>query len=151
MVDLLGLSAGSPFPGRSLAAYWHSVPGKVPQGITTPALSEEINATEFQPVPGSGRRHIRFQMSLVARGHHYLRDGRGPKLYDLRRDPFELVNLVGSSFDNQAVRPFRKMLLEVLTDNPGTIEVDNAYLGAYKQRLKALIAESSPRRVAAGH
>ncbi len=28
VVDLLGLSAGSPFPGRSLAAYWESGPGK---------------------------------------------------------------------------------------------------------------------------
>src|SRR5262249_2368841 len=49
VVALLALSAGSPFPGRSLAAYWHSAPVKVPRGITTPALSEEIGATEFQP------------------------------------------------------------------------------------------------------
>ena len=56
VVDLLGLSAGSPFPGRSLAAYWHSAPGKVPQGITTPALSEEISATEFQPERWERRR-----------------------------------------------------------------------------------------------
>src|SRR5262249_54915570 len=27
VVDLLGLSAGSPFPGRSLAAHWTSTPG----------------------------------------------------------------------------------------------------------------------------
>ena len=72
-------------------------------------------------------------------------------LYDLTRDPFEMVNLVGSSHGNQAVETFRKMLLEVLTDNPGSIEVNKAYLDAYKQGLKALIAESSPRRVAAGH
>jgi hypothetical protein len=91
-------------------------------------------------------------MSLVARGHHYLRDGRGIEApYDLRRDPFELVNLVGSSSDNQAVGVFRKMLLEVLTDNPGSSEVDKAYLEAYKRGLKALIPESPPRRVAAGH
>jgi arylsulfatase A-like enzyme len=152
VVDLLGLSAGSPFPGRSLAAYWHSAPGKVPQGITTPALSEEINATEFQPERGSGRGQIRFRMSLVASGHHYLRDGMGTEaLYDLRRDPFELVNLVGSSYGNQAVGVLRRMLLEALTENPGSIEVDKAYLEAYKQGLKALIPESSPRRVVAGH
>ena len=152
VVDLLVLSAGSPFPGHSLAAYWHSAPGKVPQGITTPALSEEVNATEFQPEPGSGRGHNRFRMSLVARGHHYIRDGMGTEaLYDLRRDPFELVNLVGSSYDNQAVGVFRKMLLEVLTDNPGSIEVEKAYLEAYKQGLKALIPDSSLPRVAAGH
>jgi hypothetical protein len=72
-------------------------------------------------------------------------------LYDLRRDPFELINLVGSSNDSQAVGVFRKILLEVLTENPGSIEVEKAYLGAYKQGLKAKITESSPRRVTAGH
>ena len=43
------------------------------------------------------------------------------------------------------------MLLEVLTDNPGSIEVEKAYLEAYRQGLKALIQESSPQQVAAGH
>ena len=68
----------------------------------------------------------------------------------MRSDPFERVNLIGSSDGNQFVGAFRKMLVEVLTDNPGSIEVDKAYLEAYKQGLKALIPESSPRRVAAG-
>ncbi len=30
VVDLLGLSAASPFPGRSLAAYWKRPPGEAP-------------------------------------------------------------------------------------------------------------------------
>ena len=152
VVDLLELSAGSPSPGSSLAAYWHWVPGKVPQGITTPALSEKASASAFQPQSGSGDGPIRFEMSLVASGHHYLRDAMGnEELYDLSRDPFELVNLVRSSPDNQAVGAFRKMLLDVLTENPASIEVDKVYLEAYKQGLKALIPESSPRRVADGH
>jgi arylsulfatase A-like enzyme len=152
VIDVLGLSAGSPFPGRSLAAYWHSAPGMLPRGITTPALSEQVDATAFQPQPASGRGHIRFQMSLVASGHHYIRDGMGTEtLYDLRRDPFELVNLVGSSYGNQAVGVFRKMLLAALTENPGSIEVNKAYLEAYKQGLIALIPESLPRQVVAGH
>jgi hypothetical protein len=124
----------------------------VPQGITTPALSEKASASAFQPQPGSGDGPIRFEMSLVASGHHYLRDAIGTEeLYDLSRDPFELVNLVRSSPDNQAVGAFRKMLLDVLTENPASIEVDKVYLEAYKQGLKALIPESSPRRVAGGH
>ena len=114
-------------------------------GITTPALSEQVDATAFQPQPGSGRRQVRFQMSLVASGHHYLRDGMGTEmLYDLRRDPFERVNLMGSSDDNQAVGVFRKMLLEVLTDNPGSIEVEKAYLEAYRQGLRALVPDNAP-------
>jgi arylsulfatase A-like enzyme len=152
VVELLGLSAGSPFPGHSLAAYWQKAPGTVPEGITTPALSEEINATEFQPEGGSGRGHIRFRMSLVGRGHHYLRDAIGTEaLYDLAKDPFERLNLAGSSYDNQAVGVFRKMLLEALTDNPGSTEVEKLYLEAYRQGLRALIPDSSLRRVAAGH
>jgi hypothetical protein len=124
----------------------------VSEGITTPALSEEINATEFQPEGGSSRGHIRFRMSLVARGHHYLRDATGTEaLYDLAKDPYERVNLVGSSYDNQSVEVFRTMLLEVLTDNPGSIEVEKLYLEAYRQGLRALIPDSSLRRVAAGH
>ncbi len=91
-------------------------------------------------------------MSLVASGHHYIRDGMGAEqLYDLRSDPFERVNLMAPPYGNQAVGVFRRMLLEVLTDNPGSIEVENAYLEPYRQWLKALIQESSPRRVAAGH
>ena len=151
MVDLLGLSAGSPFPGHSLAAYWQRAPGKVSEQITTPALSEQVDAAEFEPQPGGGRRQVRFQMSLVASGHHYIRDCMGIEaLYDLRRDPFELDNLMGSSKDNQAVGVFRKMLLEVLTDNPGSIEVEKAYLGAYREGLRALVPDNAPRRVAAG-
>jgi arylsulfatase A-like enzyme len=152
VVDLLALSAGSPFPGHTLAAYWQSAPGKVPQEITTPALSEEINATEFQPERGGGRGQIRFRMSLVARGHHYLRDAMGTEaLYDLSIDPFERANLVGPAYDNQALGVFRKMLLDALTENPGSIEVEKAYLEAYKQGLRALLPDSSLRRVAAGH
>jgi hypothetical protein len=72
-------------------------------------------------------------------------------LYDLVRDPSELSNLIGSSYGDQTVGVFRKMLLDVLTNDPGSIEVKEIYLDAYRQGLKALIDENSPRRVAAGN
>ena len=129
VVDLLGLSAGSPFPGRSLAAYWGSGPGPVPPEITSPALSEQADAAAFQPQPRQRPRAPGFQMSLVASGHHYIRDGMGlEQLYDLRIDPFERVNLMASRHGGQRVGAFRRMLLEVLTDNPGSVEVEKAYL-----------------------
>ena len=91
-------------------------------------------------------------MSLVASGHHYLRDGTGAEmLYDLRSDPFERVNLMGSPYGDQAVGVFRKMLLEVLTENPGSIEVERAYLESFRQELKTLLDESPPRRIAASN
>ena len=41
VVDLLGLSAASPFPGRSLAAYWKLAPGEVPPRPHQPCLLRE--------------------------------------------------------------------------------------------------------------
>jgi hypothetical protein len=72
-------------------------------------------------------------------------------LYDLVRDPLELANLIGSSYGDQAVRVFRRMLSETLTNNPGSVEAEKAYLETYRQGLKALDEENSAQRVAAGH
>jgi hypothetical protein len=38
---------------------------------------------------------------------------------------------------------FRKMLLTILTDDPGSIEVEDAYLSRYRQLLKALVDQIS--------
>ena len=151
VVDQLGLSAGSPFPGRSLAAYWTIGTRAGAAGDHQPGpLGAGRPRPRSRPQPGRGRGHRGFQMSLVASGHHYIRDGMGAEqLYDLRSDPFERVNLMDSADGNQAVGVFRRMLLEVLTENPGSIEVEKAYLGPYRQKLKALVEEISAPRVAA--
>jgi arylsulfatase A-like enzyme len=142
VVDLLGLSAGSPFPGRSLAAYW-GLPAyeRVPAEITTPAFSEQADpsALETDPPPdplGRGR----FQMSLVAQNHHYIRDGVGAeRLFNLNVDPFEMINLVDQSDGEQNVAVFRRMLLEFLTDNPASVEVETAYRKRFRERLEAQV------------
>jgi arylsulfatase A-like enzyme len=142
VVDRLGLLAGSPFPGHSLAAYWSLAPGQAPPEIT-PALSEHAAPTAFQPQPEQSLRRRDVQMSLVARGRHYIRDGSGSELlYDLRRDPFDSVNLIDSVEGKQAAGVLRRMLFDVLTNNPGSIEVENAYLKSYRQWLKSLVEES---------
>jgi hypothetical protein len=41
------------------------------------------------------------------------------------------------------VGAFRRMLLEILTANPGSIEVEKAYLKPYRQWLMSLV-EGSP-------
>ena len=154
VVDLLGLPAGSPFPGRSLAAYWHrarrqmcrrrSPPQPFQRRSTRPSSNSCLGAAAG--TSGSG-------CPWWPQGHHYLRDSIGTEaLYDLRKRSVR----TGQSWWalHTTTKPwslFRKMLLEVLTDNPGSIEVDKAYLEAYKQGLQALIPESSPGRVAAGH
>src|SRR5262249_838673 len=77
ILDQTGLGGTKhPFQGRSLASYWKREEGQLP-GPSSPALSEYVNATAFsnEPQPGLSRRG--FQMSLVARGMHYVRDGTG--------------------------------------------------------------------------
>ena len=149
IVDLLGLSAGSPFPGRSLAAHWWGLAaGRMRPGLASPAFSEQANELAFQPQRTPGQGHPGLQMSLVASGRHYIRDGMGiERLYDLRKDPFELVNLMGSTHGDREAEPFRRMLLEVLTSNPGSIEVENAYMKAFRQGLRSLV--ESPARATA--
>jgi hypothetical protein len=147
VIDLLGLSAGSPFPGRSLTAYWGLKPEELPE-ITSPALTEQAEAAAFQPPPGQGREHPGIQMSLVAADHHYIRHGMGlEQLYDLRVDPSERVNLMASTRGALRVGAFRRMLLEVLTDNPGSVEVEKAYLEPYRKWLEALV-QSPPEPIA---
>ena len=76
-------------------------------------------------------------MSLVAAGHHYIRHGMGlEQLYDLRVDPSERINLMASSIGDRRVGAFRRMLLEVLTDSPGSAEVEKAYLEPFRKWLE---------------
>jgi arylsulfatase A-like enzyme len=147
VVDLLGLSARAPFPGRSLAAYFGTARGEERPGTATPALSEQATADAFKPQNRGSRKNGGFQMSLVASGHHYVRDGLGAEmLFNLRKDPFERINLMDSSDGGQVTREFRKTLLEVLADNTGSTEVEEAYLGSYRRGLQALNPENSVGR-----
>jgi arylsulfatase A-like enzyme len=140
VVDLLGLSDGSPFQGRSLTAYWGTAPRKLPE-ITSPALTEQAEAAAFVARPRNVREHPGFQMSLVAAGHHYIRHGMGlEQLYDLRVDPLERENLIASTIGAKRVGAFRRMLLDVLMKNPGSVEVEKAYLEPYRKWLEALVA-----------
>ena len=98
VVDLLGLSAASPFPGRSLAAYWKLAPGEAAARRHQPCLLRAGGRDRVPNSAGHGRRHSGFQMSLVALGHHYVRDGMGDEqLYDLKTDPYEQLNLMESN------------------------------------------------------
>jgi arylsulfatase A-like enzyme len=151
VVDLLGLSSGSPFPGRSLAAYWKLAPGEGPPAGASPAFSEQADPTAFQVQPGIGRGHHGFQMSVTAHGHHYIRDGMGLELlYDLRTDPFEHANLAEQTASADELAVLRRMLLDVLNDYPGSVEVEKAYLANYRKWLEDVIGGNSSQSVAAG-
>jgi arylsulfatase A-like enzyme len=152
VVDRLGVSEGSPFPGRSLAVYWGLPPGIGPPGIATPALSEQANRmaqTAFPPQPGPGGLLPGFQVSLVSWNYHYIRDGEGSeRLYDLIRDPLDKINLAASADRKDAVEAFRTMLLKVLNDSPGSVEVERAYLEEFRRSLEAQVRRVSAGRVA---
>jgi arylsulfatase A-like enzyme len=139
IVDQLGLSPGSPFPGHSLAVYWGLTPPPIPPE-TSPVLSEYANATAFQPHSEQGLSRRGCQLSLVAGGQHYVRDGMGTEqLFDLDRDAFEQVNLIAAAEKSQEAIRLRKMLLDVLAKNPGSIEVERAYLKPYREWLRSVV------------
>jgi arylsulfatase A-like enzyme len=142
VVDLLGLADGSSFPGWSLAAAWRSTLGQSSPAIT-PAFSEIAHHAAFEPQSHDTLSRPGVQMSLVAAGRHYVRHGTGAEqLYDLSSDPFETVNLMNSPEGSRSVGAFRRMLKKVLTDNPGSIEAEKAYVKPYRQWLESLAADS---------
>jgi hypothetical protein len=88
-------------------------------------------------------------MSIVSPDHHYIRTGEGGELlYDPMVDPFERVNILESAHRRGEVEGFRRMLLELLTENPGSGEVERAYLDHYRRSLERLVREAPARRVA---
>jgi arylsulfatase A-like enzyme len=141
VVDLLGLSAGSPFPGRSLTAHWGSAgSSRVPPEMTTVAFSEMADWTVFEPNPPRGLGFGGFEMSLAADGQHYTRNGLdAERLFDLTDDPFELDNLMQRPDAAKRAEAFRKRLLSFLTENPASAEVEKAYLKGYRDRLRAAV------------
>jgi arylsulfatase A-like enzyme len=147
VVDLVGLGSDSPFPGRSLAAHWGLAGASGLAGdLTTLAFSEQADSTALEAHPPRGLGFGGFQYSLMAYGRHYTRDGLGrERLFDLTEDPFEMDNLIGKPGVEQRVAAFRKMLLDFLTDNPASVEVENAYLKRYREQLKAAVLASSPK------
>ena len=79
-------------------------------------------------------------MSLVADGQHYFRDGVGTEsLFDLTEDPLETDNLIGRPEGEQKVGAFRRMLLNFLTENPASVEVENAYLKRFREQLGSTV------------
>jgi arylsulfatase A-like enzyme len=101
VVDLLGLSQGSPFPGKSLAPLWTIPPdGKRPE----PGLvKSEVAIRKRSDKNGSRPPAIRGPMvSVVAEGMTYIRNANGDEeLYRLLDDPEEAKNLAR----DEALRP----------------------------------------------
>jgi arylsulfatase A-like enzyme len=140
IVDLLGLSAGSPFLGRSLADCWRPHSGKV-DATRTPALSEGSFPIEFDPRHGRGPSQRGFTLSLVEKGRHFLRDGGGnEELYEIADDPAEAQNGKGQPGRAREIDDSRRSLLKALTDEPGVSSAGKTYLGDFRRLLEAQVA-----------
>jgi hypothetical protein len=124
----------------------------MPPGTTSPAFSEQVDFNALPIAAGPDHCNPGFRMSLVALNHHYVRDGQGlEQLYDLRTDPYEKFNLIGPTSSDDDVARFRWMLLAVLTDDHGSLEIEKAYLAAYPNSLEDLVKASPLRPLAARH
>ena len=107
VVDLLGLSAGAPFPGRSLAAHW-TTPGGADTAFSM--LKRGLVRQGWYPI-GRGSE----MYSLTTSEHHYIRNGdKTEELYDLRRDPEESRNLVADPGSGPALERLRGTLSRML-------------------------------------
>ncbi len=148
VVDLVGVGAGSPFPGSSLRARWNPQESRSPAAEVkiSPAFSEQADWSTLETKQPHTREFGEFQMSLVAEGKQYVRDGSGAEhLFDLAVDPFEMDNLMQHPGAEQRVAPFRKMLLDFLVANPASVAVERGYLSRYREQLRAAVGATSPK------
>jgi arylsulfatase A-like enzyme len=149
VVDLLGLAADSPFPGRSLAVHWRANAGVDPPR-TTPAISEaDFLMIGLDPRRGPGPSQRGYTMSQVDSGWQYFRDSTGTEgLYDLAADPAESRNLENRADSYRTIIAFRHSILQFLANNPVTIGSEPEYMYRYRTLLKALTPARQDAEVA---
>ncbi len=142
IVDVLGVSAGSPFPGRSLAKHWRTEPGP-DQSSQSAALCEAFFPTfALDPKRGRGPTQQGYTMSMIADGWHYIRDGTGAEaLFDLKNDRRESMNALRRPADVSPplLAGFRRSILKLLTDNPLSTESESVDVKKFRRSLEYLV------------
>ena len=114
IVDLLGASGDSPFPGSSLARYWKPGPGQhdpsTPAVLSEVALRDKVSKNENRAPAWRGP-----MMSIVAHGKTYIRNADGrEELYDILSDPADSRDLVGSTDSTDSLARLRDTLQALL-------------------------------------
>jgi hypothetical protein len=110
IVDLVGLATGAPFPGRSLARFWHD---SAPGAALSPredegALSELTAPNPSNPSHGRSPATRGPLVSLAEGDYVYIRNerDRSEELFHERDDPAESHNRAG----DEALRPILERL-----------------------------------------
>jgi arylsulfatase A-like enzyme len=114
IVELLGASGDSPFPGNSLARCWEPGRGKHDQSATAVlsevALREKVSKNQNRAPAWRGP-----MASVVALGKSYIRNADGrEELYDIRSDPADSRDLVGSTDSTDSLAQLRDTLQALL-------------------------------------
>jgi arylsulfatase A-like enzyme len=108
IVDLAGLAAGAPFPGRSLATLWRESRGKADAGDHGGALSELPEPSPTNPSRGRSPAARGPLVSMAQDEYVYIRNKRTgqEQLFSEREDPLEFFNRK----DDKAMEPVLERL-----------------------------------------
>jgi arylsulfatase A-like enzyme len=114
VVDLTGLAAESPFPGRSLRALWKNNAG-APDVAVSDVLSELASSSPIDSSHGRSPARRGPLVSLAEGDLLYIRnEGDGvEELYNLRDDPHELTNRAQSASMQPVLSGFRDRLAQI--------------------------------------
>jgi arylsulfatase A-like enzyme len=143
VADLVGLRAGSPFPGRSLAEHWKQAAGtNGPR--SSMALSEVDIPQSVPPERGSATNHRGFTVAVAAEGLHYLLDAQATEeLYDLGADPKERSDLMKPPGRDLRLGRFRSAIRQLVLDNRDAIGTVRAYMEPLRRLLDSMNAGPS--------
>ena len=112
VVDVVGLAAGAPFPGRSLADLWASAAPRARTDFGHEVLSELASGNQGDPNHGRSPVH-RGPLVSLAEGdlvYIYNEGDRTEELYNEREDPRELTNLASKGPMLPNLQRFRRRL-----------------------------------------
>jgi arylsulfatase A-like enzyme len=105
IVDLIGLSGDSPFPGRSLAAYWGPAGRQGSEDLILSEVSQVSGHPGWFPVSQGDIK------SLTYGGLRYIRNGnQTDQLFDFDRDIWEVNNLASTERGIELLERYRGLL-----------------------------------------
>ena len=115
IVEMIGLTAGSPFPGRSLSSWWRDSAPATARGSDAPVVSELLSPNPQSASYDRPPIHQGPLISLADGDFVYIRDeGDGTEeLFNEHEDPRELTNRAADDNMKAVVERFRERSVEL--------------------------------------